>query len=175
MTGLLLCRTSASKVSSVTTLVAPILITPSVLYVSSGLRLVFGQPALGVDRRRTAGARRRDGLPVGPVHDVTAGEDAVDRGARGRLLDEQVAVGVGGELAGEQLAARRMADRDERAADRHYLLVAGVHVLDADAGELAVVALHRDHLAVPQELDLGVRHGPVLHDLRRAQGVTPVY
>src|SRR5215468_9966955 len=180
MTGLLFCRTSVSKVSSVTTLVAPILITPSVLYLLpwpaelSGSRVLLRQPPFGVDRGRTAGARRGDGLPVGPVHNVTAGEDSLDRGARARLVDEQVAVGVGGELAGVQLAARRVADGDEYAADRQHLLLAGADVLDPQSGELAL-ADHLDDLGVTQELDLGVRQRPVLHDLGGAQRATPVH
>src|SRR6516162_675994 len=180
MTGLLFCRTSVSKVSSVTTLVAPILITPSVLYLLlwpaelAGSRLVLRQPPLRVDGGRTAGARRGDGLPVDPVHHVTAGEDPFDRGARGRLVDEQVAVGVDGELSGEQLTARRVADSDEYAAHREHLLLAGKDVLDPQPGELAL-ADHLDNLGVPDELDLGVRQRPVLHDLGGAQRVTPVH
>src|SRR5580700_11188369 len=112
MTGLLLFRTSASNVASVTALVAPMLITPSVLNLSIWLLrvgvlvLVLRQPPLRVDRGRTAAARRGDGLPVHVVDHVTAGEDALDRGSGGPALNLQVALGVDGELAGEQLAAR---------------------------------------------------------------------
>src|SRR3954447_12155265 len=72
-----------------------------------GLPLVegLGQPALGVDARCRAGARRGDGLAVDVVDDVAAGEDAVDGGARRRVLHLDVAAVVELELAGEQLAA----------------------------------------------------------------------
>ena len=40
-----------------------------------------GQPALGVERGRAAGAGSGDGLPVGVVDEVAAGEDAGDAGA----------------------------------------------------------------------------------------------
>src|SRR4051794_24349295 len=81
----------------------------------------LGQPALGVDGRRRAGAGRGDGLAVDVVDDVTAGEDAVDVGTRRRVLHLEVAGVVELELAGEELAAGVVADRDEHAGDRQFL------------------------------------------------------
>src|SRR5438552_12067599 len=131
MTGLSLLRTSASKVSSVTTLVAPTSITSlSLRWVVVRSSFLAGQPALRVERRRAAGARRGDGLPVRPVHDVTAGEDALNGGPRRRLVDLQVAVGVGGELAGEQLGTRVVADGDEQAGRGQHVLSAVLGVPD---------------------------------------------
>src|ERR1700760_4255010 len=140
MTGLLLFRTSASKVASVTALVAPMMITPSVLDLPilrvDELVLVLRQPPLRVDRGRTAAPRRGDGLPVYMVDHVSAGEDALDRGPGGPALDIQVALGADGKLPGEQFAARLVADRDEHAANREHGLLAGVDVPHSQPGEL---------------------------------------
>src|SRR5260370_31532521 len=97
MTGLSRLRTSTSKVSSVTTLVAPTAITsltlrwliPATLVTSLFLA---GQPALRVQRRRAACPGRGDSLPVRAVDDIAAGEDAIDSGPCRRLIDQQVAV-----------------------------------------------------------------------------------
>src|SRR5450756_573468 len=85
MTGLLFWRTSSSQLSSVTALVAPIVITPSVLnsaLLSSSGR-VLSEPALGVDRRGASAARRGDVLAGRVVHHVAAGEDALNGGPGG--------------------------------------------------------------------------------------------
>src|SRR3954451_22375048 len=88
----------------------------------------LGQPALGVDGGGGAGPGRGDGLPVDVVDHVTAGEHAVDVGARGRVLNLYVAGVVELQLPGEQLAARVVADRDEDAGDRELLGGAADHV-----------------------------------------------
>src|SRR3954468_9078465 len=95
----------------------------------------LGQPALGVDRRGGAGARRGDGLAVDVVDDVTAGEDAVDVGARRRVLHLDVAGVVELELAGEQLAPGGVTDRHEPPAYRELLGRAGLDVGQPDAGD----------------------------------------
>src|SRR5260370_3325702 len=115
MTGLSLLRTSTSKVSSVTTLVAPTAITSlslRCLIPATQVSSVFlaGQPALRVQRRRAARPRRGDRLPVGAVHDVAAGEDAFDPGPCRRLIDQQLAVSVGGKLAREPVRPPVVAD-----------------------------------------------------------------
>src|SRR5580692_8411216 len=107
MTGLSLFRTSSSKFCSVTTLVAPTPITPlSSFRVFCRLRsssvFLAGQPPLGVQRRGAASAGRGDRLPVGVVDDVAAGEDALDGRPGGRLVDQEIPLRVGSELAGEQ-------------------------------------------------------------------------
>src|SRR5580704_969942 len=110
MTGLSLFRTSSSKFCSVTTLVAPTPITPLSLFrVFCRLRssvFLAGQPALGVQRRGAASAGRGDRLPVGVVDDIAAGEDALDGGPGGRLVDQEIPLRVGRELSGEQFGAR---------------------------------------------------------------------
>src|SRR5277367_2385851 len=117
MTGLVAFSTSASKVASVTALVVPTSRTSfhefaqalNGLWLSSSgwaaSAFVVGQPALRVDGRRTAGARSGNGLPVGPVDDITGREHAFDGSARVGMLDEQVAVRVSCQLALEKLAS----------------------------------------------------------------------
>src|SRR2546430_9444873 len=108
MTGLSFFRTSTWKVSSVTTLVVPTCdhtpLTCDSIIAAQRSRSGFlaGQPALSVERGRAAGAGGGDSLPVGAVDDVAGREDALDGGARRRLVDQQVAVGVGGELRSEE-------------------------------------------------------------------------
>src|SRR5215218_7189273 len=94
----------------------------------------LGEPALGVDRRGRAGAGRGDGLAVDVVDDVAAGEDTVDVGARGRVLHLDVPGVVELELAGEQFAARVVADGDEDAAHGKRLGGTG-----GDVGQLHAV------------------------------------
>src|SRR3982750_3810105 len=125
-TGLSLPRTSLAKLASVTVTVLPameVLLLDGYCWEDRASALVegLGEPALGVDRRRGAGARRGDGLAVDVVDDVATGEDAVDVGAGARVLDLDVALVVELELTGEQLAARVVPDGDEQAADRHRL------------------------------------------------------
>src|SRR5271163_2917007 len=105
MTGFSLFRTSVSKVSSVTTLVAPTTITSLNLRVNircygSGFFLA-GQPALGVQGGRAAGPGGGHGLPVGVVHHVAAGEHTLDGRARRWLVDQEISVRIGGQLLGE--------------------------------------------------------------------------
>ena len=53
---------------------------------------MLGQIAFRVYGGRAAGAGGGDGLPVGVVHAVAAGEDAGDAGGRGGVGDLQVAL-----------------------------------------------------------------------------------
>src|SRR3984957_15467906 len=113
MTGFSLFRTSVSKVSSVTALVAPTCdhILNCCCCLCWLLRVVLaGQPAFGVDGGRAARPGRGYGLPVGAVHDVTAGEHALNGRARRRLADLQVSIRVGGQLAREQVRPRVVTD-----------------------------------------------------------------
>src|SRR5215210_9033900 len=159
-TGLSLPSTSLAKLVSVTVTVLPAIgRSPSRLawkcsvgeptkrwkYARSALVEGVGKPALGVDRRGRARSRRGDGLAVDVVHDVAAGEDAVDVGAGAGVLDLDVALVVQLELAGEQLAAGVVADRHEQpahgqglgAAARHVGELHGVHgALAQDVGDL---------------------------------------
>src|SRR4051812_14420928 len=146
-TGLSLPSTSLAKLVSVTVTVLPAIGRspfrglPEVLggrthravdVCPSALVEGVGEPALGVDRRRGAGARGGDGLPVDVVDHVAAGEDAVDVGAGAGVLDLDVTLVVELQLAGEQLAARVVADGHEHPADRHRLGGAALDVGDLD-------------------------------------------
>src|SRR6202167_4287241 len=134
MTGLSLFRTSSSKVWSVTTLVAPTPSHPLTRFLSYVISVFpAGQPALGVQRRGAAGAGRGDRLPVGVVDHVAAGEDALDGGPRGRLVDQQITLGVGGELPGEQVRSRVVPDGHEHAGHRQPLLGAVLGAQDPQA------------------------------------------
>src|SRR3954469_8321240 len=143
-TGLSLPSTSSAKVASVTVTVLPAMGVSSSRWEScslvptaAGARLCpapsalvegLGQPALGVDRGGRAGAGGGDRLPVDVVDHVAAGEDAVDVRAGARVFDLQFALAVENEVAGEQLAARVVTDRDEQAAHVQRLGGAGLDV-----------------------------------------------
>src|SRR3954452_24947204 len=85
-------------------------------------------PALGVQRRGTPGAGGGDGLPVGVVDEVTAGEDAGEAGTRAGGVDEDVPTLVEVDLAAEQVGARVVPDREEQAAEGQVALLAGDEV-----------------------------------------------
>src|SRR5207245_11116821 len=119
--GLVLFKTVPSKVSSVTFLV-PMSWSPF-SFLCCGALIGWGggartssvhvsrvrpacQVALRVQRGRAARPGRRDRLAVSVVHHVTTGEHAGEGGPGGRLLDQQVTLGVGVQLPGEQFAAR---------------------------------------------------------------------
>src|ERR1700729_4098360 len=116
MTGLSLFRTSASKVASVTGLVAPTVLDflPWVTRAMAArggadLGLVISEPPLRVERGGTASPGSGDRLPVNVVDHVAGGEDAVNRGARAGVLDQEVTLRVDRQLPGEELAAGVMA------------------------------------------------------------------
>src|SRR5579859_5767377 len=103
MTGLSFCRTSVSKFASVTTLVAPtgdhILLLVWVIPVTQAVSAFLArQPALRIEGGRATRPGRGHGLPVRVVDHVAAGEHALDGRARRRLVDQQVALGVRGQL-----------------------------------------------------------------------------
>ena len=89
------------------------------------------QVPLGVEGALGAGARGGDRLAVGVVDEVADREDAGELGPGRGLVGDDVAVLVGVDLALDQLGARAVADRDERAADREVLRLAGLGVLQA--------------------------------------------
>src|SRR4051812_37376998 len=87
--------------------------------------LELAEVALGVQRRRAAGARRGDGLAVVVVDEVARREDPRQVGAGRGVAGDDVAVLVELHLAGEQLRARVVADRDEQAGGRQRARLAG--------------------------------------------------
>ena len=84
------------------------------------------------------------------------------------VVDEHVALGVELDLAGQQLRARVVADRDEQAGRVELAGLAGLGVAQGQPGEL-VVTVDLGDLGVPGELDLRVGEGALLHDLGGAQ------
>src|SRR6478609_1700151 len=183
-TGLSLLITSASNVSSVVLETAPIGGSFQqrggggvVVDGAGGVRhhrWSVGEEPLGVERRGTAGAGRRDRLAVGVVDQVAAGEDARDVGAGGAALDEHVALGVELDDALDELVARVVPDGDEQARDGQLAGLAGDGVAQGDPGELALTVDGVDG-AVPREADLGVGVGALGHDLAGAQLVAAVH
>src|ERR1700730_3833236 len=125
MTGLSLFKTSASKVAALTGSGAPT-VQDSIPWMTrarsarggADLGLVISKPPLRVERGGTASPGSRDRLPVDVVHHVAGGGDALDRGAGGRMLDQEVALLVDRQLPGEELAAGVVADGHEHPGDR---------------------------------------------------------
>src|SRR6476469_4720319 len=95
-------------------------------------RRAVAEEALGVERPHAAGAGGGHGLAVGPVDDVADREDAAEVGPGRAGLGEDVSVLVGLDLAGRDLRARGVADRDEGAAGLDLLHLAGLGVAEAD-------------------------------------------
>src|SRR5215468_2201751 len=99
-----------------------------------GVRRHVAQVPLGVEGALGAAAGRGDGLAVGVIDEVADREDPGELGLRGRLVDDDIALLAQLYLALDQLGPRPVADRDERAADLDVLLLAGLGVLQPDAG-----------------------------------------
>src|SRR6185312_10613286 len=170
-TGLSACSTSATKLASVTALVFPtIALLRDVFPVSAERR----DEPLGVERGGTAGAGRGDRLAVGVVDHVTGGEDAGHARPGAGRLDLHVTLVVQLDLALEELTARVVTDGHEHACHVQHLGLAGVHVADPYAGDLAVGTQDLFDGAVPLDLDLVVAQRPVGHDLAGPERVPPV-
>src|SRR4051812_21086299 len=100
----------------------------------------LGKPALGVERGLAAAAGRGDGLAVGMVHEVPAGEDARDVGAGAGQRHADVALVVGVDDVADERGARVVAHGDEEAGHGQRLLLAGdgvahPHTLDRRVAE----------------------------------------
>src|SRR5437667_6421331 len=133
------------------------------------------QVALGLQRGHASGPGRRHRLTVREVLHVTRGEHTGHAGLRGPGLHLDVAVRQQLDLAPEDLGVRLMADRDEEAVDRALMERLGLDVLQAHGRDLALVHVEDVvHRGVPDELDLRVLEGALLHDLRAAKRVAPV-
>src|SRR6478736_4747513 len=193
-TVLSLLRTSLSKLASVTSTVFLAMVVSFVrevggqsagdggdlvgrLAVAAARELAghgaLGEPAFGVDGRRTAGTGRRDGLPVRVVDEVAAGEHAGDLRVRGGGVDVHVARVVEIDLVADQRAARVVADGDEHPRDLERALLARAGVAQAQALD-AALAEHFGDLGVGDPADLGVLAGALEHDARGAEFVAAV-
>jgi hypothetical protein len=134
-----------------------------------------GEPALGVERRHTAHAGCRHGLPVHVVDHVACREDALDV-RLGRPPGAEVARLVVVELVDEQLRRRIVADRNEQTIGPNLTRLIRLDVPDPDARQLAVDGAERfldDRRR--DELDLVVAAGTVEHDRRGAELVSAVH
>src|SRR5436305_895837 len=137
-------------------------------------RLFVAQVALGVERAHAAGASGGDGLAVGVVDDVADGEDALEVGAGGAGLGDDVAVLVGLDLALDDLRFRHVADRDEGVVGLDLLLLAGVDVAEADLLEFAALTGEElERLQRVAELDVVLFLRSLEHDLRGPELVAP--
>src|SRR5436190_21552743 len=131
---------------------------------------VLGEEALGVDRRRAAGAGGGCRLPVARVGDVAGGEDSFDIGACRRALDDEIADLVHGELVAKQVGVGFVSNGEEHALAGELALGAGRGVAQAQAAHAVLArAEHLEDVAVPRPGDLGIGEGAVLHDLRGAE------
>src|SRR5438046_7549716 len=107
------------------------------------LSIVLTEKALGVDGGGAAGARRSDGLPVGPVDAVASREHAGHAGVRA-FLAQYVTVCVHIQLLLEESRAWHVADGDKHARTRQLSDGVRLHVTHAHAGDL--VLLHVENI-----------------------------
>jgi hypothetical protein len=121
-----------------------------------------------------AGAGGGDGLAVAAVLDVSAGEDAGDdlavESREDVVLGEDVAVGVEVHHALEGDGVGDVADAEEHRGDGEDVLDAGDGIFEAQA--LDVFFFDAEHLfdgGAGEELDVGVGHGALKHDLGGAK------
>lgn len=121
-----------------------------------------------------AGAGGGDGLAVAAVLDVSAGEDSGDdlafESGEDVVLRQDVAVGVEVQHSLEGGGVGNVADAEEHGGNGKDMLDAGGGVFEAQA--LDVFFFDTEHLfdcGAGEEVDVGVRHGAVEHDLRGAE------
>src|SRR4051812_6302164 len=180
-----LLRTSCSKLESVTERAADIVLfslcggrefeIAGCAFNGAGQQVLWecGEVVLRVEGGDRPGRCGGDRLTVGRVDDVACCEDAGQVGLRAAAVDRDGALRGQVELTVHQVHAGVVSDRDEQAVELEFALLAGDEVAEGDVLNLLVAADRRD-LRVPDELDLLVREGAVLHDLGRAQRVATV-
>ena len=76
-------------------------------------REFVGEPALGVDRRHTAGTGRRDRLPVDRIHRIASGKDTLHIGVTRTGCHLDIADWIELQLALHELRVGFVADCDE--------------------------------------------------------------
>src|SRR5688572_31869601 len=109
------------------------------------------------------------------ILDVAGSKNAWNVRARSASGDD-VSVRIEVDLSPEERGVWRVADGDEHTVNREVADLAGLQMPQNNAGDLALFQIgHVDDFGVPDEIDLGVREGFVLHDLRRAQRIAAVY
>src|SRR5699024_4237240 len=95
------------------------------------------------------------------------------RGCR-RVDDLDVPIGVEGDLSGQELRARIMADRYEHPRHRQSPFGPGDGIAQAQPLDLGLTDNLGD-FAVPSDLDLLVGHDSIDHDLRCPKLLTPMH
>ena len=130
------------------------------------------QITLCIDCCHAARAGGRHGLAVLVVLHVSTCKNTGDACFRPTMGD-QVSVCVHVELPAEQARVRGVADGNEDALDRQHALVPGANIPQPDAFDL-LGAQDVAHCGVPDEVDLLVAEGTVLHDPRRPEFLAAV-
>jgi hypothetical protein len=135
---------------------------------------VFFEVFFNLESGHAAGACGGDGLAVAAVLNVSAGEDARDdlavEGSEDVVAGEDVAFRVDVDQAPEGFGVGDVADGEEHEGDRQDVHLVGDFVFDAES--LDVLLLDAEHLlddGVGEEIDLGMSHGAVEHDLGGAE------
>src|SRR5687767_8688884 len=106
---------------------------------------------------------------------VARREYARNAGA-GAMVRHDVTVRIHLELSLEQAGVRRVTDRHEHTLDRKLGAFAGYSVTQHHRRDLAFLYVEDVFdLAVPGKLDLRIGECLLLHDLRRAQRVSPMH
>lgn len=91
----------------------------------------MAQPALGIERGRTAAGRSGDCLAVSAVDQVAGSEYAL-RGGTGRIaFGQDVATGIQVYESGQATRARRLTDSDEDSRNRDSGIAGMAHVANA--------------------------------------------
>src|SRR5690625_2754238 len=134
---------------------------------------VLCEPALGVNRRHTARSRRRDGLPVNVVLGISTRKDARNAGVGRVALRFDVTLRIHLQPPFEHLRGGLMTDCNEERLNRELRVLACLHVANDHAVYL-IVSEHLNDLLVPDELNLFVGYGTLLHNLRRSKLLPPV-
>ena len=127
--------------------------------------LLCFEPSLGIDSSHAAGARGGYCLPIDTIDYISRGEDAVDVGVgrTGAHLDVTKLVHL--KLAGEDRGVGLMADGHENSVCAKIRGITCRQVLQADTTDAGTgFAVDFLYHSVPDECDLRVFEGPLLHD-----------
>src|SRR5690606_27437241 len=128
-----------------------------------GDRRLGQEPALHFQSGLAARRGGRHCLAVAEVVGVAGHEHPFHVGALA-VIGFDVTLLVQLHLPGEQLGVGLVADGHEHGLGGNLAGLPRLHVADADAGD-GLVPQDLLHYRVPDEADLGIGHGPVLHDL----------
>src|SRR5437773_2871419 len=143
------------------------------IFMSVG-RLQRGEVLLHRNRSRGGIAYRRGDLTRHLAAHVTRGEEPWKR-RHHLLIGDQVTRGIVLHVRLDHARVGLEADEDEYAADPELYVFTGAGVREQQVIDALPGPLDLHHAFVPDHLDLGVREGPLLEDLRRPQLVAAVY